>query len=190
MESNHQDRERCLAAERGSREAAEQLLEAHYQAVFAYHRRQVASDADAADLTQETFRSVWRSLESFRSASSVRTWIHRIAYCTWVDWMRRQRKPEIRSEVWWDSLPCPTADPSHAAMDAESLRDLWFQVASLPEEERQVIHLHFGQQLTQAQAAEVLRVSLSTLKVRLTSATDRLRRRLQSGHSATVLPNA
>jgi RNA polymerase sigma-70 factor (ECF subfamily) len=190
MESNHQDRERCLAAEQGSREAAERLLEDHYQAVFAYHRRQVSSDADAADLTQETFGRVWQNLGSFRAASSVRTWIHRIAYCTWVDWLRRQRKPEVRSDGWWDNLPCPTADPSHAAMDAESLRDLWSQVASLPEEERQVIHLHFGQQLTQAQAAEVLEVSLSTLKVRLNSATDRLRRRLRSGHSATAIPNA
>ena len=47
MESNHQDRERCIAAERGGREAAERLLEDHYQAVYAYHRRQVPSDADA-----------------------------------------------------------------------------------------------------------------------------------------------
>jgi RNA polymerase sigma-70 factor, ECF subfamily len=190
MESNHQDRERCLAVERGNREAAELLLEHHYQAVFAYHRRQVSCDDDAADLTQETFGRVWQNLGTFRSASSVRTWIHRIAYCTWVDWIRRQRTPEIRAEGWWDNLPCPAADPSNAAIDAESLRDLWSQVASLPEEERQVVHLHFAQQLTQAQAAEVLQVSLSTLKIRLTSAMDRLRRRLRSEHSATALPNS
>jgi RNA polymerase sigma-70 factor (ECF subfamily) len=190
MEFIHQDRERCLAVERGSQEAAERLLEDHYQAVFAYHRRQVACDADAADLTQETFARVWQNLGTFRAASSVRTWIHRIAYCTWIDWVRRQRKPETQSEGWWDNLPCPVANPSIAAMDAESQRNLWMQVAALPDDERHVIHLHFGQQLTQAQAAEVLQVSLSTFKVRLNSAMDRLRRRLQSEAPAPTLSHS
>ncbi len=88
MDPNQRDREWCRKAVQGDESAAECLLEAHYTRVFAYHRRQVTSDADAADLTQDTFQRVWKSLPKYGELSSVGTWIHRIAYCTWIDWLR------------------------------------------------------------------------------------------------------
>ena len=70
---NQRDRDWCHLAAQGDAAAAERLLETHYARVFAYHRRQVSSDADAADLTQDTFRRVWKSLPQYGEASSVAT---------------------------------------------------------------------------------------------------------------------
>ena len=78
-------------------------------------------------------------------------------------------------------------DDGHAA---ERLRTLWEQVDKLPEEEQQLIHLHFGQRLTLVESAEVMAMPLSTLKLRLRSALDRLRLRLKefSGDFANTNP--
>jgi RNA polymerase sigma-70 factor (ECF subfamily) len=190
MDPNQQDRDWCRQAAQGNASAAERLLEAHYARVFAYHRRQVASDADAADLTQDTFQRVWKSLPQYGQTANVGTWIHRIAYCTWIDWLRGRNNEQPIGELWWEIQPCPLPSPLEAVAEAEEQQRLWKEVAGLPEEERQIIHLHFGQQLTQTQTAEVLTMPLSTLKVRLHSALQRLRRRMSSpsNSSLTHLP--
>lgn len=179
MDSDEQHRMWCRQALQGDRDAASQLLHGHYSRIYAYLRRLAGNDADAADLTQEVFRKVWKSLERYREASSISTWMHRIAYHTWVDWLRRHRPATPRSEHWWRELPGDLPSPLQAAATEESLRALWAQVDRLPEEERQVIHLHFGQQLTLVESSAVIDMPLSTLKLRLRSALDRLRLRLK-----------
>jgi RNA polymerase sigma-70 factor (ECF subfamily) len=83
-------------------------------------------------------------------------------------------------ESGWQVQPCLLPSPLEAVAEAEEQQHLWNEVSRLPEEERQIIHLHFGQQLTQTQTADVLSMPLSTLKVRLNSALQRLRRRMSS----------
>ena len=73
------------------------------------------------------------------------TWIHRIAYCTWIDGLRGRNTLEPIGEPWWQLQPGPLPSPLEAAADAEEQRRLWKEVAGLPEHERQIIHLHFGQ---------------------------------------------
>ncbi|MCW5557117.1 MAG: RNA polymerase sigma factor [Verrucomicrobiae bacterium] len=179
MDSEEQNRLWRREALRGDRAAASLLLHGQYSRIYAYLRRLAGNDADAADLTQETFRKVWKSLERYREDSSISTWMHRIAYCTWVDWLRQHRAAASQSEHWWRELPGDFPSPLQTTATEERLRLLWQQVDQLPEEERQIIHLHFGQQLTQAETAEVIGLPLSTLKLRLRSALDRLRLRLK-----------
>lgn len=179
MEFEETNRRWCREAHQGNREAASQLLNGHYSRIYAYLRRLAGNDADAADLTQETFHKVWKSLERYREGSSVSTWMHRIAFCTWVDWQRRHSPTSLQSEHWWRELPGDFPSPFRAAVTDERLRALWEQVDQLPEEERQVIQLHFGQRLTLVESGEVIDMPLSTLKLRLRSALNRLRLRLK-----------
>ena len=159
----------------GDREAAGALLRAFQAPVHAYLRRLAACDADAADLTQITFVKVWQSLGRFEGASSVSTWIHRIAYCTYIDWRRRSRPGDARDEGWWERLPAAGPPPSEQAADLDTARKIHAAVDRLPEEERQAVHLHYYQHLTLAESAEVMALPLSTLKYRLRSALGRLR---------------
>ena len=165
----------CTRAAAGDREAAGALLREFQLPIHAYLRRLSASEADAADLTQITFVKVWQSLGRFGGASSVSTWIHRIAYCTYVDWRRRSRPGDARDEAWWKRLPAAGPPPSEQAADLDTARKVHAAVARLPEEERQAVHLHYYQNLTLAESAEVMALPLSTLKYRLRSALGRLR---------------
>src|SRR5262249_27320619 len=131
---------------------------------------------DAADLTQATFAKVWSSLVRFRGASSVSTWIHRIAYYTYVDWVRRSRPPAEQIEAWWHDMPAADPTPSDHSAALETAQQLYRAVDKLPDEQRQATHLHYYQGLSLTETAEVLEVPESTLDYRLRAGLDELRR--------------
>ena len=169
----------CRQALQGDRAAAEALVEHHHRPLFAFLRRLCGNKPDACDLTQQTFGKAWQSLDKFRGASTVSTWLHRIAYCTYVDWVRRQRPAGTMPEAWWETLPAAEPSPLEALAAADFARRLYALVETLdPECRRAAVHLHYYQHLTLAETAEVLALPLSTLKHHLRSAVDDLRRQL------------
>ncbi len=169
----------CQQALAGDRAAAEALVQHHHQPLYAYLRRLCGNEADACDLTQQTFSKAWQSLDLFRGASGVSTWLHRIAYCTYVDWVRRQRPTGTMPDGWWETLPAGEPSPLEALAEADLARRLYTLVEQLdPECRRAAVHLHYYQHLTLAETAEVLALPLSTLKHHLRSAVDDLRRQL------------
>src|SRR5690349_16909124 len=88
------------SARQGNKAAANQLVEAFYERIYAFLRRLSGNDADAADLTQKVFSRVWQGLQSFAGRSSVSSWIHGIAHHTYVDWRRSNGRTESRTDEW------------------------------------------------------------------------------------------
>src|SRR5690349_2286826 len=95
---------------RGEQVATVDLIDLFYERIYAFLRRLCSNDADAADLTQRTFGRVWQSLPTFNGRSSVGSWIHSIAYHTYVDWRRAARPAEARSAEWW--ADCRSSEPA------------------------------------------------------------------------------
>jgi RNA polymerase sigma-70 factor (ECF subfamily) len=179
MTTDANAQEWCQRAVSGDREAAGQLVQHFHQTIYAYLRRLAGSDADAADLTQQTFAQMWRSLAKFRGASTFRSWLHCIAYCNYVDWLRTRRPTVEPSPAWWEALPGPEQTPSESAADVELARRLYRLVEQLtPESARTAVHLHYYQGLSLAETAEVLSMPVSTLKYQLRAALDWLRGQL------------
>src|SRR5512144_2087218 len=87
------DERRLLAAIRGGdRSAAEEMVDRTYAAVFASLCR-LCGDGDlAADLTQETYQKAWAALPGFDGRSQLFTWLYRIAYTTFLNYVRRPRR--------------------------------------------------------------------------------------------------
>lgn len=164
---------------KGDREAACNLIELYHQRIFAYLHRLAGNETDASDLTQLTFCRAWQSLDKFQGASSVTTWIHRIAYCVYVDWIRRRPKQDPKSDAWWEAVPACEPSPFDSLAESDGARRLYALVEGLePESRRAAIHLHYYQDLTLAETAEVLGMPVSTVKYQLKSSLDELRNRL------------
>jgi len=176
-------REWCEQAAKGDLAAGSKLLREFYKPIFAYHRRLSRNHADAADLTQATFSKVWISLVRFRGDSSFSTWIHRIAYHTYIDWIRRSRPPTQQTEDWWHDIPATEPIPSDRFAALETAQQLYRAVEKLPDVQRQAIHFHYYQGLSLTQTCEVLEVPESTLKYRLRCGLDELRRQLRESRS-------
>ena len=77
---------------RGDRTAADALVRAHYDGLYAYIWRQVGQPEDALDLTQESFIAALQGLSSYdRRKSAFRTWLYHIASHKIIDHRRRYR---------------------------------------------------------------------------------------------------
>jgi RNA polymerase sigma-70 factor (ECF subfamily) len=67
------------ALKAGSEEAFALLLAQYSHPIYSLIARSLSDPADAADVTQEVFVKVFRSISSFHGEASLRTWIYRIA---------------------------------------------------------------------------------------------------------------
>jgi RNA polymerase sigma-70 factor (ECF subfamily) len=177
---DHHTKSLCKRASRGDKKAACRLLETSYADVFAYLQRLCHSGHDAEDLTQQTFMKVWASLGGFAGRSRFSTWLHRIAYNTYVDWQRRNRGGSLSSQAdhWWQGCADTNPGPLANAGDRQLAQRLYEAVDRLEEDRKQIIHLHYYQGLSLKETARVLGIATSTVKYRLREVLKILRARI------------
>jgi RNA polymerase sigma factor (sigma-70 family) len=167
-------------ARNGDQTAVVQLIELFYHRIYAFLRRLSANDSDAEDLTQRTFGRVWQALPTFSGRSSVGSWMHSIAYHTYVDWRRANHPTEARSDEWWATQVCPSAKPDEIAARDDLAARLFAVVDKLAPDLRDTVHLHYYQQLTLQETADAMAVATSTVKYRLRQALDQLEQEFEA----------
>jgi RNA polymerase sigma-70 factor (ECF subfamily) len=160
----------------GDKTAATRLIELFYERIYAFLRRLAGNDADAADLTQRTFGRVWQALPTFAGRSSVGSWIHGIAHHVYVDWRRANHRTEPRADVWWAACLSPEPSPDETLSRADLSAALFASVDQLDTALRDVVHLHYYQDLTLQETADALCVATSTVKYRLRQALTELQK--------------
>ncbi len=78
---------------RGGKEDKENTyFKAEYEAVYRYARSLCRNEAEAEDITQETFLKAMQAKDSFRADSLTYTWLCAIAKNVWLEKMRKQKK--------------------------------------------------------------------------------------------------
>lgn len=157
--------------------------------IYNYLLRMTQNQAEAEDLTQETFIRVHRSLPTFRGEASLSTWIYRIATNASLDHFRRsttsQAKAalsieETQSEGEW-VVDEKASAPEQVAAQSEMSDCVQSFIQRLPPSYRTVLVLHDLQGLKNREIAEVLDCSLETVKIRLHRARKKLRASLNAG---------
>ncbi len=177
------------AALKGNGAAIDDIIELFYAKVYAFLKRLSGSDSDAADLTQRTFGSVWQSLPRFAGRSSVSSWIHSIAYHTYVDWRRTNHRGESRSPEWWADRMCHSPRPDEVASRNDLAASLYTAVDGLDPDLRETVHLHYYQELTLEETAEAMGIATSTVKYRLRQALTELERKMNPRTAAVGSPD-
>lgn len=166
--------------ENHDRVAFETVVEKNYQPVFRQLWHLCHDDEVAADLTQETFEQAWKSLDSFAGKSSVRTWLHTIALRVWWHWKGAASQGvnvplDERAEAVPDESPTPAQK-----LEARILReDVQAALGRMPSPFRETLALFYIQNLKYREVAQVLDVSIGTVKSRLHEGIKRLRADLQ-----------
>jgi RNA polymerase sigma-70 factor (ECF subfamily) len=159
---------------RGSREAAERLVDQTYGKVYAALVKLSGNPDEAADLTQETYRKAWKSLGEFREAALVSTWLYRIAYNTFLNSRRRPlRIVPLEPEVELAAIDTGTP-PDLAAAQNERSGKLREAVLRLPEELRFPVTAHYWSDVSVADLAEILNLTPQAVRKRLRRAHEKL----------------
>jgi RNA polymerase sigma-70 factor (ECF subfamily) len=176
----------------GSEAAYAWLIGEFQQPVYGLVYRIVNDPADAADTTQDVFLKVFRGMKHFHGGSSLKTWIYRIALHEAANrrrwWFRHKAKetsiePETEANGVSDNA-IQVALTDHADSPFESVahhevqRRVDEELRKVPEPYRTTLILRDLEEMSYEEIAEVLDVSLGTVKSRLTRGRDALRQRL------------
>jgi RNA polymerase sigma-70 factor (ECF subfamily) len=128
----------------------------------------VRNTNDAEDLLQEVFLRVWCRLSTFRSESTFRTWIIRVATNEVLQSYRReQRRPLFQATSDLDFLPSPAESPHQSFARVEAKQVVRRAVLGLPSKYRQVLVLRDLQELDERETAQWLKLSIPAVKTRL-----------------------
>jgi len=167
------DERLIFAAARGDLDSFNELVRIHERSILNLCWRMLGTLPEAEDASQDTFIKAWTNASSFKGGA-VRPWLLRIATNTCYDTLRsRNRKPvssldalEFETEPDWSSQSQPV-DPARFAETGDLSRMLEAALIQIPDEQRLAITLCDIQGLPLAEAAEVMQISLGTVKSRL-----------------------
>jgi RNA polymerase sigma-70 factor, ECF subfamily len=156
-------------------DAFRQLFQSYAPRVKSYMMRQGADANTAEELAQETLLTVWRKAALYSGEKgSPTTWIFTIA--------RNLRIDRLRREFPWQELPeghdeTASSDvaPDEAVSEAERKRRVQAALATLPEDQHEVVTLSYIDGLSHSEIAERLKLPLGTVKSRMRLAYQKIR---------------
>ena len=131
----------------------------------------------ADDLVQTTVERAIRASGSYDPAARLEPWLFRITRNAFIDVTRRQRTQGVEVDVF--DIPEALPDDNDRAVEARlMLRATQDAMKSLPPEQAEILHLICIEDLSYAEAAEVLDIPKGTVMSRLSRARLALSERL------------
>lgn len=165
------DEDLAEAAANGDGQAFASLLDRHYDRLFAFCFRLTGARAEAEDLTQDICAALPAKLASYRHRARVTTWLYRVAVNAAHD-RRRKRATYVKATNGWGDWEIGRTAANHEA--SEQIDWLTAAMNQLNDDLRDTLALVLDD-MTHAQAAEVLGVSEGTISWRISEAKKALR---------------
>ena len=163
-------------AQDGDAAALEALVASQQRYVYSIALSVMKNPADAADMTQEAFVRMIRSLGTYRQETKLTTWLYRLVVNVCLDELRRRKRPleSLDANGSWD-------DEDDAAPERVADRDRWAQpetnvelresagevhraLAALGTAQRLALTLHYFEEMTDVEIAAVMGVPVNTVK--------------------------
>lgn len=170
--------------------AFEKLVTRYQSKIINYAARMLNDPEEAEDVAQEAFVKAYRSLDSFRGASSFSTWLYRIATNLCIDRVRkRKRSPQQAysldepldkdEERGGRDVPDLSTEPTRQIEREELKQQVRQTVGQMPDKLRSVLVMCDIQGMSYEDIAKVLECPIGTVKSRLFHARADLARRMR-----------
>lgn len=166
----------------------EVIVEEQQSFVYNLTYRILGNHADAEEAAQDAFLSAYRNFHRFRGDAKVTTWLYRIATNAALMKLRKDRSKRTLTDTGYEDmdLVSPTQGPEDLALNSEFRERLQDGLEMLQANLKAAVVLRDVQGLSNEEAAEILGLSVSSLKARLHRGRVLLRKYLQdylqSGH--------
>jgi RNA polymerase sigma-70 factor, ECF subfamily len=175
-------------AQAGDRDALTALVQSQQTYVYSIAMSLMHNPADAADMTQEAFVRLLRSLGTYRAETKFTTWLYRLVTNICLDGLRRRGRPvdsldEPASTQAGDDAQTPgerLADsdrwtqPEEEVQLRESADKVRAALATLPPAQRLALTLHYFQDQRYEDIADVMGLPLNTVKSHIRRGKERL----------------
>jgi RNA polymerase sigma-70 factor (ECF subfamily) len=188
-----EDRELVRLSQGGSQAAFEDLVRRHQQRVFALVNGILRRPDDVEDVAQQVFLKAYLGIKRFDQRAAFSTWLYKIAVNECWDYLRKKKVRPLVYEADLSEEQVSRLDgivsadrPPEGPNDRAEARELLERMLdTLPEQDRQLLLLKEVEGFSVQELAEILKLNVNTVKVRLFRARGRImdvyRRRLSQG---------
>ena len=165
----------------GDENAFESLVRKYQKQVHALAFRKTGNFQTAEDITQETFLRVHQNLTTLNDPTKFSGWLYAIANHLCIAWHRKNRlQTEALQEIYISEIETEAYSRyiarEHAKTTAEARHDLVKSLLTkLKERDREVITLHYFEEMTSSEIGEFLGIPENTIKSRLHRARQQLK---------------
>ena len=185
-----QDEPLMLLYKEGNANAFAELLQRHQQHVFGYFFRFLGNQQQAEEATQEAFFHVLRAAKNYEPKAKFTTWMYRIVHNYAIDCYRRNKlrrttsldQPaygEDSNETVGDLVEAPEESQESSIIDQDLHDRLQAALQQLNPDQREVFLMREDQGMAFHEIADVLTVSINTVKSRMRYAIATLRKILE-----------
>jgi len=181
-------------AQAGDREALSALIQSQQTYVYSIAMSLMHNPADAADMTQEAFIRLMRSLGTYRAETKFTTWLYRLVTNICLDGLRRRGRPV---ESLDEPASSQSGDDARTAGERLADSDRWTQpeeeltlresatevrqaLAHLPTAQRLALTLYYFDDMRYEDIAEAMGLPLNTVKSHIRRGKERLALALSS----------
>lgn len=167
-------------AKAGRPEAWDALFRRYQLPLYVYVFELVGNEQASLDIVQETFISAARHIGSLQHDSKFGSWLFGIAHQRCIQLWRKSKRHEPASlDDMADSLADADASPDEWLMRREDEAEFTRMLGQLPPVHRSVLLLHFVEEFSLEQIAEITGAQLGTVKSRMHYAKKALRQLLE-----------
>jgi RNA polymerase sigma-70 factor (family 1) len=169
----------------GDAEAFTTLYRKYYQRIYYYAKTFLPDKHDAEDITADTFIKLWNRRDSFKSVSSINSFLHITARNSCYDFLRHQK---VMTEKQADIIRQIEINSSSDLLRTREqlIKLVEKEVDKLSGRMKQIFYLSFNEGLTPAQIAETLKVSVQTVSNQKTTLMKILKRELSQNASPLI----
>ncbi len=157
------------------RQEVQELVRLYQDNLFAAAFNVCKNAEDAEDVVQDTFIRYYTIKKEFDSAEHVRAWLFRVAI---------NRAKNVNHTFWRRNRLSLEDYMETLTFETEESEDLFEAVMKLPEKYRIVIHLFYYEDYKVSEIADILKLSESNVKVRLSRGRSVLRETIERSHAS------
>jgi RNA polymerase sigma-70 factor, ECF subfamily len=172
------------ASQRGDVAAFNCLVLKWEKSIYNLAFRMLQSADEASEMTQEVFLKAYKNIRGFKRQARFSTWLFRIATNQCISRLRRRPSgvhfslDDSKTETSWGGLLPQSPSHEEAFLTSETCRQVHQALRALPEEQRMIVELKFFQEMTFEEIGETLQAPLSTIKTRLYTALEFLKKKM------------
>jgi RNA polymerase sigma-70 factor (ECF subfamily) len=185
------DQALVLRFKNGDQSAFEEMVSRYWDRIYAMVHQLLRNPQDAEEVTQDAFIRAHRGLANFRGDSAFSTWLYQIATNLarnryWYWWRRKRDKTISFDQPVGDDSSTPLSEvfvteaetPEDATVTQELVDNIAAGMEKLSPKHREILVLRNVKNLTYEEIAEILDISIGTVKSRIARARESLRSKL------------
>jgi len=170
----------------GNDEAFEELVKKYLKPIYNFLYRLTNNQVVAEDLAQDTFLKVWKNIRRFDQSRSFKTWIFTIAKNTAFDYFKKKKElpfstfTDEEGESWLENIADENILPGEILERKNIAEELEEILKKLPVHYRTILLLHYKEDFSLHEIAEILSEPYNTVKSRHQRALSRLKKAILS----------